>query len=297
MLASLLLAVAAADATAQSPSRCATRLSIAILGRAATPALQSSANPQSQTRELIKDPAFAERFARYINARFNVAPDSVALNNSAYHLAKFLLLDGTKQWRELYLGKYKTTESSGKVSVVADAAGRGMFTKEWRMRYAGDDEDGYTLPAAYRLFLATVGLSLVATTNAPNADVSQAGRKAPSCAGCHYEPNFGLDLAATIMTRRKGTGEAMTFTAPVGGPQTLLGGKTLANETELVTALVDSTDFRFHTCRLAFRFLNGRNESVLDGAVFDRCMDAFTASGMVQDAVATVAEDVSFCHH
>jgi len=78
------------------------------------------------------------------------------------------------------------------------------------------------------------------------------------------------------------------------GPQQLLG-KTVTNDRELITALVNSASFDFRVCRLAFQFLYGRNELSCEGPLFDRCIDAFRAEGTIQAALSTVATDPSYC--
>jgi hypothetical protein len=100
---------------------------------------------------------------------------------------------------------------------------------------------------------------------------------------------------AAVLTKRVGSGDAMTFLAPTAGPQKILGGLTIANDKELVTALVENDGFKFRTCRMAFQFLYGRPENKCEGPAFDRCIDEFSAKKTVQSAIAAVAKDPSFC--
>jgi hypothetical protein len=116
-----------------------------------------------------------------------------------------------------------------------------------------------------------------------------------ACAGCHYQGPFALDLIAKILTRRQGTGDTMTFLPPSEGPQTLLDGQTISDDKSFVTAMVNSTQFSFNACRLAFQFLYGRPEQSCEGPIFDQCMKAFAADGMIQSALSAVANDTSFC--
>jgi hypothetical protein len=118
---------------------------------------------------------------------------------------------------------------------------------------------------------------------------------AQPCAGCHFDGPFALDKIARILTRRQGTGSQMTFAPPTDGPQPLLDGRTISNDQELVSALVDSDAFRFHACRLSFQYLYGRAEYTCEGPIFDLCMQAFAQAGTIQSALAAVAKDASFC--
>jgi hypothetical protein len=86
----------------------------------------------------------------------------------------------------------------------------------------------------------------------------------------------------------------VSFTPPTAGPQQLLGS-TIRDDRDLMTALVNSPDFDFRVCRLAFQFLYGRNELSCEGPLFDRCIDSFRAEGTMQAALATVATDPSYC--
>src|SRR5438132_499790 len=81
----------------------------------------------------------------------------------------------------------------------------------------------------------TLGLHLIPSTNAPDVDITAGGRQAVGCRGCHYDGMFALDLAASVLGRRVGTGDTMTFDAPSGQPVTLLGGLSVSNDKELVT--------------------------------------------------------------
>ena len=72
-------------------------------------------------------------------------------------------------------------------------------------------------------------------------------------------------------------------------------GRTITDDKSLVQTLVDSDSLKFNACRLAFKFLYGRDENKCEGPLFDQCIDAFTAGGTIQSAVATIAKDASFC--
>ena len=60
-------------------------------------------------------------------------------------------------------------------------------------------------------------------------------------------------------------------------------------------ALVNSTNFTFNACELAFKYLYGRTEYACEGPVFDKCMSAFQGDGMMQSAIESIAMDPSYC--
>ena len=270
--------------------RCATRVSIALHGASASPALLGAANPQDQVDAMLADPSFVERFARFTNSEFNPQPGVNAAEDASYTLAKYVLTN-KKPWSELFVGGYDVTNT-----VTADATGLGYFRSDaWMKRYAGNEQAGYRLSSAYRILQNTTGLQLTATTNVQGVDLTATGRQAAACAGCHYQNWYALDKVAKILSRRKGMGANMTFLEPTEGPQQILGGKTLANDKELVTALVESTNFKVNACRLAFKYLYGRAENTCEAQVFERCVDAFTKDQTMQSALAAVAKDPTFC--
>lgn len=276
---------------AEKRERCATRISIALLGKSASPELLAAATPQDSVDGLLADPAFIDRFARFANAQFNDEPGEGVAEDASYTLAKFVLSDPKLQWKEMFVGAYDVADA-----VKPDPDGLGYFrSAAWMKRYAGNEEAGYRIAAAYRMMQNTTGLKLTATTNVEGVDLSADGRKANACRGCHYDGWFALDLVSKVLSKRKGTGDAITFTPPNEGPQNVLGGKTIANDEDLVQALVASDNFEFNTCRLAFKFLYGRAETTCEGKVFDKCIDAFTAAGTMQSAIAAIAKDPTFC--
>lgn len=284
---------ARADAAAEAKERaerCATRLSVAMLGASPTPALAANPNPQSAVDAMLEDPVFIERFARFINAELNADPGETVAEDASFTLAKHVLTN-KQPWRELFVGKYDVADA-----VTNDPNGLGYFRSDaWMKRYAGNEEAGYRLNAAYRILQNTTGLVLVATTAVEGVDRTAKGRESAACRGCHYDNWFALDKVARVLSRRKGTGDKTTFTAPTDGPQQLLGGQTIGDDAALVGALVASTNFRVNAVRLAFKYLYGRPEATCEGALFDAAVDAFDASGQMQSALAVIAKDASFC--
>ena len=270
--------------------RCATRVSIALHGAAPTTALLTNPSPQDQVDAMLADPLFAERFARFTNSEFNPQPGVNAAEDASYTLAKYVIAN-KKPWSDLFIGGYDVT-----ATVAPDANGLGYFRSDaWMRRYAGNEQAGYRLSGAYRILQNTTGLQLTAVTNVAGVDITATGRQAAACAGCHYQNWYALDKVAKILSRRKGMGANMTFLDPNEGPQQILGGKTIANDKDLVTSLVESTNFKVNACRLAFKYLYGRIENTCEAQVFERCVDAFSKDQTMQSAVAAVAKDPTFC--
>jgi hypothetical protein len=282
-------------------ARCAARLSMSLTGRPPSAALSSSADPQSQVDTLLADPQFVDQFARFINAQSNPEPGMTPAEDATYFLAKYVL-DNGKPWHELYDGKYRVEAvpagggMPATARVVADANGLGYFrSMPWMVRYAGNEEQGYRLSAAFRIQQNIIGLDVGAVTNSPGVDISATGRMAPACSGCHYDSYFALDKVARILSKKGGTPTNIQFIPPTDPPQQILGGQTIANDSDLVDALVNSTDHQFRVCRLAFLYLYGRSEATCESALFDKCIDAYTSTGDIRAALRAIATDPSYC--
>jgi hypothetical protein len=285
---------------AERAERCATRLSIAMLGDGASPEVLGSADPQAAFDGMLKDAKFIERFARFINSQFNMAPGATAAEDASYYLAKHVL-EKDKPWTDMFLGPYDVVASDqddrdSEAVVREDPDGLGYFrSRAWMVRYAGNEPSGMRIVAAYRIMWNTIGLTLTATTNAPDADLSATGRQTGQCAACHFQNWYALDKVASVLGTKTGMGARTRFTPPSGGPQDILGGVKVSNDKELVEALVANEAFSVNACRLAYKFLYGRSEYSCDGPVFDRCVDAFKKDKRIQSALSSVAQDPSFC--
>jgi hypothetical protein len=297
----LLCSTAFADAASDARARCAVRLAITLTGQSPSAALLQSATPQSQVDALLDSPEFLERFSRFINASFNDEAGALASEDASYWLTREIV-SKKLPWKDLFLGAYKVDVAAGQqpnsntIAVTADTTGLGYFrSRPWQLRYAGNELAGAKLVTAYRIMQNVIGIKLTATTNAPGADLSATGRMNAACSSCHYDSVFALDKVASILTTRTGTGNNVTFTAPKATSAVVLGGRTITDDKSLVQTLVDSDSFKFNACRLAFKFLYGRDENKCEGPLFDQCIDAFTAGGTIQSAVATIAKDASFC--
>ncbi len=300
--AAIAIGFSARHASAEDPDqtarteRCAIRLSIAVTGKGPNEALLTVPNPQTKTDELLTTPEFREKFARFVNATFNRTPGMNSGEDAPYHLA-LRVLQTARPWRDMFVGPYAFAEDGdGNVTVKDAADGLGYFrSNKWLLRYAGNEQDGLKISTAYRMMHNTIGLKLSATTNVPNADISATGRAKQPCASCHQENWYALDKVSQVLTRRSVSDMGRDFDPPKGGPQTVLGGITVKDDKELVTALVDSDAFRFRQCRIAFNYLYGRDENRCEGPIFDKCMAAFTEKGTIQSAISAIATDPSFC--
>lgn len=280
---------------------CATRVSLALTGRAPSAELLAAADPQAEVGALLASDAFVEQFARFVNSQMNPEPGEGPAADATYWLAKHVLVNN-RPWRELFDGKYRVeaVPASGTMPatarVVDDPDGLGYFrSRPWMVRYAGNEEQGYRLSAAFRIQQNVIGLEVTAVTNVPGADLSASGRMAGPCRSCHYDSFFALDNVAKVLSRVSGPVNNPTFTPSTEGPQPLLDGRMIANDAELVKALVESTDHKFHTCRLAFQYLYGRAEGQCEAALFDACVDEYTNTDDIRAALRTIAKDQSFC--
>jgi hypothetical protein len=221
--------------------------------------------------------------------------------DATYFLAQYVLKNN-RPWHELFDGQYRVeaVPASGTMpataQVVADPNGLGYFrSRPWMVRYAGNEEQGYRLSAAFRIQQNVIGLDVGAVTNAPGVDISASGRMATGCRSCHYDQYFALDKVAKVLSRKVGPDTNLTFEPPTEGPQTVLDGKTIANDADLVAALVESTDHKFRTCRLGFQFLYGRPEASCEAELFDKCIDAYTTTGDMRAVLRTIATDPGYC--
>lgn len=280
-------------------ARCATRLSISLLGTSPTPELLQSSDPQSQVDAMLADPIFVEKFARFINSKFNDGPGATSEEDAAYHTSKYILTE-KQPWKNIFVAPINVVASGQAanrvVSVQNDPNGLGYFRSQpWLVRYAGNELTGLKLNTAYRMMNNVLGLTLLATTNAPGADVSATGRASAACRSCHFENYWALDQAAQVLSRVVRQGNNVTFTPADGTPKPVLGGVMVKDDKEFITAMVESDHFAFNTCRLVFNYLYARSENACEGPVFDSCVEAFKSTGLMQSALSTVAKDPNFC--
>ena len=197
-------------------------MSIAIVGSSPSYEVWTARDPRDFTETLVGSPAFVERFARFLNAKFDNAPGKTAAEDAVYYVAKYVL-EKKLPFEEMFVGRYDLAVDQSGPHVVGAPFGLGWFRmKPWLERYAGNELDGYMLVAAYRILQNTTGLTLVPSTNAPGVDVSAKGRAAQPCAGCHTNGWYALDHVARVLARKRGTGNAgdpVRFEPPSDGPQ------------------------------------------------------------------------------
>lgn len=278
--------------------RCASRLSITLLGENASSALTSASNPLDSVDAMVETPAFSDRFSSFINAKFNGGPAETIDQEVIYYLSKYVI-EKNKPWKELFVGHYDLTVATDKQSltVVDNPNGLGYFrTLAWSRRYAGNEPEGIRIASAYRMISNTTGTLITASVGAPQDDRTLTGRQAGICKSCHFDEWYALDKAAGVLTKKlvAKSGE-VTFTATTAtGPQQFLG-KTLTNDRELVETLVDSDAWKFGQCRNVFRYLFGREENTCEAGLFDKCVTALETTGTIKAAVAAVAKDPIFC--
>lgn len=277
--------------------RCASRIAITLLGRSATPAEQSSADPQAAIGAMLKTAEFHDRFASFVNAQFNGGPAEAPKDDPIYYLAHHVVSQN-KPWTDLFLGAYdvRATADGASAEVLPAEAGLGYFrTKAWMDRYAGNEPTGLRLSAAYHIIQNTVGLTVPASVAIPGEDRTAAGRQAPGCRGCHFESWFALDKTASVLSRKvTAANGTISYNAAAVQPTQVLG-KTIADDKDMVTTLVASDGFKVAQCRLVFKFLYGREENQCEAELFDRCVDALTEDKTITSAIAVVAKDPSFC--
>ena len=291
---------AAAD-VAERNERCGIRVFTAMVGESVTPEVISGTAPQASFDTLVKDKRFVERFSSYVNSKMNRTPGATPAEDATYYVTKYVL-ENEKPWADMFIGQYKVAPSDpmkddSPAVVTADPAGLGYFRSDaWAKRYAGNEGEGIRIVTAYRIMQNTIGLTLEATTNAPEADISKTGREVGVCKGCHYANFYALDKVAGVLGRTKRDKDGkITFEPPPAAKQTILSDRLVANDAELVRELVKSEGFSVNACRLAYGYLYGRSEYSCDGPVFDACVTAFKADGRIQSALAAVARNAGFC--
>ena len=283
----------AAGDQAEQNERCAIRLSIALVGKSPDAQLMSSTSPQGAVDAMLASPEFADRFASFLNTKFNGAA-TTATEDTVYAMTKYVITND-KPWSDMFVGPYKVVPTATGMDVQADPNGLGYFrSPTWMKRYAGNESAGYMLSASFRILSNTTGLVLTPSVGLPDDDRTETGRLQSPCKSCHFDQWYALDKVARLLPLRKGQGDLMTFTPPTEGPQQV-AGKTLANDKELVNALVSSDAFRFAQCRNVFEFLYGRPENQCEAPLFDKCVDALDQQKTIKAAVAAVAKDPSFC--
>lgn len=245
--------------------------------------------------EALRTAHFNNRFAAFINSKFNPEPGRNHAGDATFWAAQHVMMNQLA-WKELFVGRFKVPNGDYP-RVTADPNGIGYFTSEgWLQRYAGNEKDGYLIVAANRVLQNTIGSERVAAANNadPNVPNDAQGRRAAACAGCHFEGPYALDPVAMLLPRKTTVNNQVTFVPTGAGPQRVLN-RSVTDLRELVETLVASDAFNFWSCRLAFEFVHGRAEYACEAPLFDRCVDAFQATGKIQDGIKVLVEDPGFC--
>jgi len=290
---------------AAQKERCATRVSIALTGKSADAGLLAAADPRAEAMRLMGTADFRDRFARFMNTRMNENPGANAPEDASYFLTDYILANN-KPWKELFTGPYMVeavaqgNNPTANARVVVNQEGLGYFRSPiWLLRYAGNEETGLKLNTAYRIMNNVIGLTLKAAVNNTSDDVSANGRAQLPCKTCHFDGPFPLDTISHILTKKivnPADPNDIRFGPQQAPSVTVLGGKTITNDKDLVTALVESDSFNYNVCRSAFDFLYGRSEYTCDAATFDKCIQDFKASGQIQSALNAIIQSKDFCN-
>src|SRR5687768_11130482 len=150
----------AEDATedkAERNERCAVRISMALLGDSPAAEVATSSDPQGAIDAMVRTPIFMERFARFINSEVSGTPSDKPGDDPVYFLAHHVLTQD-KPWSDLFIGPYSLTPSETGVTIGNDPNGAGYFKSDvWRRKFAGNEEQGVMLVAAFRMIQNTTG--------------------------------------------------------------------------------------------------------------------------------------------
>lgn len=296
-LPALVVAAVLAQTTPdESAQRCTRRLS-QVLGTGYRANLQSlaGATPQSKVRTWLESADAIATIGGFMNSRFNSAPGVNLAQDNLPAAVRYVLVN-KKPWKTLFTGRFRINHTNNIITDDPTAPALGYFGSiGWQTRYLGNAPDGLLLSAAYRTMQNTIGLKLVPSAQNGEGDATATGRERAECRGCHFDSPYGLDLVARLLPRKMGTGGAAKPTIVPVTPQTIFNGLQVRDHEHLLEVLTSSEAFAFRTCRLAFEFAYGRPESACEAPAFDRCVEAFTRTGQLQDALASYLEDPSFC--
>lgn len=300
-LLSLLTFLAATSALAQETSYQCMRRVGTVLGVDYwwSKASQADAGTAVQrVPEFLESAGFGNRWAAFLNSRFNAQPGLTAEDDVMTAVVRYVL-DNHKPWRDVYVGRFVMSGPGGypKISEDPTKPPHGFFgLSAWQRRYAGNDTEGLPLQAAYRIMRATIGLELVPSPQNASGDATVTGRARPECRSCHFTSPYALDHVAGLLPwYRKGIGSRLTLEPRAPTPAPLFDGRQVQSLDELLALAVDSDAFSFWTCRLAFEFAVGRPETGCEAPVFDACVDALRRTGDVRAGLAAIMQDPSYC--
>lgn len=297
----MLLVLSASPALAQEASfQCMRRVGTALnVDYWWSKASQTDAGtPTQRVPEFLESPRFGDRWAAFLNSRFNAQPGLTAEEDVMTAVVRYVL-DNHKPWREVYVGRFVMSGPSGYPKITEDPTKppHGFFgLPAWQKRYAGNELDGVPLQAAFRILRATIGLELVPSPLNATGDSTLVGRARPECRSCHFTSPYALDHVAGLLPwYRKGIGGRLTIEPRTPTPATLFDGRQVQSLDELLALAVESDAFHFWTCRLAFEFAVGRAETGCEAPVFDACVDALRQTGDLRAGLAAIMQDPSYC--
>lgn len=283
-----------ASAQQLSATQCSRRVAMTL---GLSPRTRIGDNPQTEVRRLLQTPEVISSFGRFVNSRFNELPGDRPEDDPVIPVIKYVF-DNNLPWKDVFVGRFSFGGASGYPRPVADAAAPalGYFgSAAWQKRYAGNEEAGWMLQAAYRTLQNTTGLALEPSPINGQGDFTATGRERAECRSCHYDAAWALDKVARLLPVRVGIGSRARIEKRPVVPQDLFGGTRVNDHEHLVQTLVSSEAFTFWSCRLAFEYVFGRPESTCEAPLFDACAAALEQTGRMQDALATLLESPAFC--
>jgi hypothetical protein len=254
--------------------------------------------PQQRVPEFLVQSGFRSRWAAFLNSRFNAQPGLNAEEDVMTAVVDYVLANN-RPWKDVFVGRFTMSGPSGYPKIADDpmAPPHGFFgLKSWQRRYAGNEENGVMLQAAYRILRATIGIELTPSPQNATGDATLTGRQRAECRSCHFDSPYALDrVAAVLPWRRMGVGARATIEPQAPTAQVLFDGRTVQSLDELLAVIVESDAFYFWSCRLAFEFAVGRAETGCEAKVFDACVDALKATGDIRAGIAAIMTDPMYC--
>ena len=187
--------------------RCASRLSIAMLGKRARRLSCSRRRTRKGARStMTSDWAFIDRFSRFLNACSTTRPARNVPTRRVIS-SRRASCGTAKPYRELFTGKAHRRPAQSVVEQQRRGQGRPAGIGYFNLAVLGSlrrqRENGVRLRKAYRILNNTSG-SVVAASNAACAPGREArrgtgARTAVRCRSCHFDSWFALDRSAGVL--------------------------------------------------------------------------------------------------
>jgi hypothetical protein len=210
----------------------------------------------------------------------------------------YLFAKGSERpWKELFTGNYDLYDNG----FNPRADGSGYFSdRNWKLKYKGNEEDGFKLRTAYMILNNEIGLNLEALTVNSAGGSGRSARSNPDavCYSCHYKEEFALDRIANVLPKvnRQSSDAQNLIESPAPGPfPQIIYGTPVNNLDELTEALAKTDAFSTNACHIAFKFAFGRSERGADKDIFQGCVDKFKADGRITVAVRHFIDSDIFC--